>query len=65
MVDKRLAEPAKAVVARVGDAVHETAGLLTQSGPLKPGLGLASGVLALVLAFLCLLGVAASTIPNI
>jgi len=64
MVDKRIAEPAKAVVARVGGAVHETAGLLTQSGPLKPGLGLASGVLALVLAFLCLLGVAAFHYPE-
>lgn len=64
MVDKRIAEPAKAVAARVGGAVHETADLLTQSGPLTPGLGLASGVLALVLAFLCLLGVAAFHYPE-
>jgi sterol desaturase/sphingolipid hydroxylase (fatty acid hydroxylase superfamily) len=64
MLDKNLVEPAKVVVATVSDAVNETTGLLSQSGPLKPGLGLASGVLALVLAFLCLLGVAAFHYPQ-
>ncbi len=46
------------------DAVSETTDLLTQSGPLKSGSGLASGVLALTLAFLCLLGVAAFHFPQ-
>lgn len=64
MVDKNVIKPVKAVAAKVGGAVAETAGLLAVDGPLKPGLGLASGVLALVLAMLCLLGVAAFHYPQ-
>lgn len=64
MVDKRIVEPVRVVTERVGGAVSETAGLLGQSGPLTPGQGLASGVLALTLAFLSLLGVAAFHYPQ-
>ncbi|MET3129850.1 hypothetical protein AAKU55_000091 [Oxalobacteraceae bacterium GrIS 1.11] len=64
MLDKHLVEPAKAVMDNLSDAVGETTGLLNQSGPLKPGIGLASGVLALTLALLCLLGVAAFHYPQ-
>jgi len=46
------------------DAVSETTGLLRQDGPLKPGMGLASGVVALTLAFLCFLGVLAFHFPQ-
>ncbi|WP_317203907.1 sterol desaturase family protein [Janthinobacterium sp.] len=64
MIEKHLVEPAKAVLDNLSGAVSDTTGLLQQSGPLKPGKGLASGVLALVLAFLCLLGVAAFHYPQ-
>lgn len=64
MLEKHLVEPAKAVLDNVSGAVSETTGLLNQSGPLKPGQGLASGVLALTLAVLCLLGVAAFHYPQ-
>ena len=64
MLEKHLVEPAKAVLDNVSGAVSETTGLLNQSGPLKPGQGLASGVLALTLAILCLLGVAAFHYPQ-
>ncbi|NRR30221.1 sterol desaturase family protein [Oxalobacteraceae bacterium] len=64
MAEKRITKPAKDLVSTVGDAVQETAGLLGQSGPLKRGYGLASGVLALVLASLSLLGVAAFHFPQ-
>ncbi|MRV71799.1 sterol desaturase family protein [Duganella sp. FT92W] len=64
MVDKRVVEPAKTVVKHVSGAVNETAVLLKQSGPLAPGSGLASGVLAFSLAFLSLLGVAAFHFPQ-
>lgn len=64
MLDKHIVEPAKAVISTVGGAVSETTGLLQQSGPLKTGKGLASGVLALTLALLCLLGVAAFHYPQ-
>lgn len=37
------------VITSVNDAVSETTGLLSQSGPLPKGPGLASGVLALEL----------------
>lgn len=61
---KILVDPAKTVLGNVAGAVSETTGLLDQSGPLKPGTGLASGVLALTLAFLCLLGVIAFHFPQ-
>lgn len=64
MIEKHLVEPAKAVLDNLSGALSDTTGLLQQSGPLKPGKGLASGVLALVLAFLCLLGVAAFHYPQ-
>jgi len=64
MVDKRITEPAKTVVKHVSGAVTETADLMGQSGPLAPGSGLASGVLALILALLSLLGVAAFHYPQ-
>jgi sterol desaturase/sphingolipid hydroxylase (fatty acid hydroxylase superfamily) len=64
MGDKRITDPARAVVEHVAGAVNETADLLGQSGPLKPGSGLASGVLAFTLALLSLLGVAAFHFPQ-
>ena len=64
MVDKKLIEPAKVVIASVNGAVVETTALLSQSGPLPKGVGLASGVLALVLGLLSLLGVAAFHFPQ-
>jgi sterol desaturase/sphingolipid hydroxylase (fatty acid hydroxylase superfamily) len=64
MGDKRITEPAKTVVKHVSGAVNETAGLLGQSGPLTPGSGMASGVLAFTLALLSLLGVAAFHFPQ-
>ncbi|MES2296604.1 MAG: sterol desaturase family protein [Pseudomonadota bacterium] len=64
MQEKKLVKPAKAVIQNVSGAVRETGGLLKQSGPLKPGYGLASGIVALVLATLSLLGVAAFHYPQ-
>jgi sterol desaturase/sphingolipid hydroxylase (fatty acid hydroxylase superfamily) len=61
---KRIVDPAKAVIVNVHEAVNETGGLLRQDGPLKPGQGLASGVVALTLAILCLLGVLAFHFPQ-
>jgi len=52
------------VIGQVGAAVQETSELFKQSGPLPKGLGLASGVLALTLAILSLLGVAAFHYPQ-
>lgn len=52
------------VIDGVSGAVSETTSLLKQSGPLQPGLGLASGVVALSLAFLSLLGVLAFHFPQ-
>lgn len=49
---------------QIVDAVSETTGLLRQDGPLKPGMGLASGVVALTLAILCFLGVLAFHFPQ-
>ncbi|MFZ6719747.1 sterol desaturase family protein [Undibacterium sp. Ji49W] len=63
-LEKKLVEPAKSVLGNVSNAVSETTDLLDQSGPLQPGTGLASGVLALTLAFLCLLGVLAFHFPQ-
>lgn len=61
---KRIVDPAKAVIMNVGEAVNETGDLLKQDGPLKPGQGLASGVVALTLAILCFLGVLAFHFPQ-
>lgn len=52
------------VINQVSTAVQETSDLLKQSGPLPTGIGLASGVLALALATLSLLGVAAFHFPQ-
>ena len=52
------------VISQVSTAVQETSDLLKQSGPLSKGVGLASGVLALMLAILSLLGVAAFHYPQ-
>jgi len=61
---KQIVDPAKAVIVNVGDAINETTGLLKESGPLKPGMGMASGVVALTLAILCFLGVLAFHFPQ-
>lgn len=61
---KRIVDPAKAVLVNVHEAVNETGDLLLQDGPLKPGQGLASGVVALTLAILCFLGVLAFHFPQ-
>jgi sterol desaturase/sphingolipid hydroxylase (fatty acid hydroxylase superfamily) len=49
---------------QIVDAVSETKDLFGQSGPLKPGVGIASGVVALGLAILCFLGVLAFHFPQ-
>ncbi|HEU4776026.1 MAG TPA: sterol desaturase family protein [Telluria sp.] len=61
---KQIVDPAKAVIGNVGGAVSETTELLKQSGPLTPGVGIASGVVALTLGILCLLGVLAFHFPQ-
>lgn len=47
-----------------GEVVEETAGLLKESGSLRPGLGMITSVLALTLGLLSLLGVAAFHFPE-
>lgn len=64
MLEKHIVEPARAALDNLSGAVNETAGMLQQDGPLHPGKGTASGVLALTLAILCLLGVAAFHYPQ-
>jgi sterol desaturase/sphingolipid hydroxylase (fatty acid hydroxylase superfamily) len=49
---------------QIVEAVSETKELFAQSGPLKPGIGIASGVVALSLAILCFLGVLAFHFPQ-
>src|SRR4051812_19557915 len=61
---KHIVDPAKAVIGNVGGAVSETTDLLKQSGPLTPGVGIASGVVALTLGILCFLGVLAFHFPQ-
>ena len=61
---KIIVDPAKAVLSNMGEAVNETGELLRQNGALTPGQGIASGVLALTLAILCLLGVLAFHFPQ-
>ncbi len=64
MLKKRIVAPAKKIVGNVNEALSDTTELLNQSGELKPGTGLASGVVALTLAFLSLLAVAAFHYPQ-
>ena len=64
MLKEKFVQPTKSALKNVSGAVAETQDLLKQSGPLKPGSGLASGVLALSLAFLSLLGVCAFHFPQ-
>jgi len=61
---KHIVKPARAVIDNVGGAVSETTDLLKQSGPLTPGVGIASGVVALTLGILCFLGVLAFHFPQ-
>src|SRR6476620_2192692 len=61
---KQIVKPAKAVIVNVHEAVSETTGLLQEDGPLQPGTGLASGVVAFTLALLCFLGVIAFHFPQ-
>ncbi len=63
-LEKAIVDPARAVISNLSGAVNETTNLLHQSGPLKPGTGLASGVIALSIAFLSLLGVIAFHFPQ-
>ncbi|MES2152244.1 MAG: sterol desaturase family protein [Pseudomonadota bacterium] len=64
MPDEKRAHPAKAVLKSVSGAVGQTTGLLSQDGPIQPGIGLASGIVALLLALLTLLGVLAFHFPQ-
>ena len=79
LAGKHLIEPAKAAfdqaivhgaqhrdraLKATREAVTDTSGLLRQSGELKPGIGMISGVIALTLAFLCVLGVMAFHFPQ-
>ena len=61
---KLFVKPAKTVLNDAASAVADTASLIQQSGPLERGNGLASGVMALSLAILCLLGVLAFHFPQ-
>ena len=58
--EHKLPLPARVVT----EAVAETGSLLKQSGPLRFGSGLISGILGLTLAILCLLGVLAFRFPQ-
>ena len=68
LLEKHIAEPARAALSKpvqaTKEAMTEMVDLLGQSGPLKPGIGLVSGVIAVTLAFLCLLGVLAFHFPQ-
>ncbi len=61
---KVLKKTAAVPVIAAGRAIEDTAGLLKESGELRPGLGLMTGALALTLAFLCLLAVLAFHFPQ-
>lgn len=54
----------KAPAKLVGDVVDDTSNLLKESGELKVGYGMISGVLAFTLGFLCFLGVIAFHFPQ-
>jgi sterol desaturase/sphingolipid hydroxylase (fatty acid hydroxylase superfamily) len=60
----KLAGLVAAPVQLVGEAVNDTARLLRDSGELKVGRGLITGIIALVLGFMSLLGVAAFHFPQ-
>jgi sterol desaturase/sphingolipid hydroxylase (fatty acid hydroxylase superfamily) len=64
MLKNKIVMPAKKAVDSVKGAVTDTSDLLKQSGPLRAGSGLLSGIIALGLAFLSLLGVAAFHFPQ-
>ena len=55
MLKKHIVQPTKKIIGNVNEAITETTDLLQQSGELKSGYGLVSGVIALILATLCLL----------
>lgn len=54
----------KAPVKLVGDMVEDTSSILKESGELKSGYGMVSGVLSFTLGFLCFLGVLAFHFPQ-
>src|SRR6476660_566670 len=64
IADKMIDTTVVAPVKLVGAVVDETAGLLKESGELKTGQGMVTGVIALTLGILCLLGVAAFHFPE-
>jgi sterol desaturase/sphingolipid hydroxylase (fatty acid hydroxylase superfamily) len=60
VLDSTLVTPVKLA----GDVIDETASLLRESGELKTGHGMVTGVLALTLGILCFLGVVAFHFPE-
>lgn len=63
-VEKIVSKTVQAPVKVVGEMVGETRQLLQESGELKVGYGMVSGVIAFALGFLCLLGVLAFLYPQ-
>ena len=61
---EKVIETAALPVKAAGRVVEETADLLKESGELRPGRGLVTGVIAFTLGFLCLLGVLAFHFPE-
>ncbi len=64
VVEKVVSTTVKAPVKVVAEVVGETRQLLQESGELKPGYGMVSGIFAFALGFLCLLGVLAFLFPQ-
>lgn len=64
LTDKVFESTVISPVKLVGEVVTETTGLMNQSGELRIGYGMVSGVLALTLGILCLLGVIAFHFPE-
>jgi sterol desaturase/sphingolipid hydroxylase (fatty acid hydroxylase superfamily) len=64
MIKKKIVEPIQDVVSNSKEAIDETVGLMKQSGPVPAGSGLLSGVIALSLAILCVLGAIAFHFPQ-
>lgn len=62
--DKVIEATVKAPVKLVGDMVEDTSSILKESGELKSGYGMVSGVLSFTLGFLCFLGVLAFHFPQ-
>jgi sterol desaturase/sphingolipid hydroxylase (fatty acid hydroxylase superfamily) len=60
IIESTVLAPAKLV----GEAIQDTAGLLRQSGELKAGYGMVTGIVALALGVLCFLGVIAFHFPE-